>query len=254
MLTKYRLCTPAICAAILYAAFISIFTLLTLLSTQNAAHAWDSRQTRTAEAEQAARQMQARDYNGALRLVNKSLEKCVFGSPQETDSLALRSRILLELGQFDEAVGDMAKAFEVYQSRNLCTPFLKTNVSAQAQICYYSKTIALAPKVFVFYEYRGRAYAASGDHVRAIADYKRAVALKSDSPNLHRAISYSYTSLGRVQDAIHEITLQMNRDTYDQDFVYRASLYKALGQNALAQQDMRDSRYARNTSLVAQRN
>lgn len=249
MLTRNRFCTPAI-----FAALFTLLTLFTLFTLQTPANAWDTRQTRTPEAAQAARQMQARDYNGALRSVNQSLEKCIFGSPQETDSLALRSRILLELGQFDEAVVDMAKAFEVYQSRNLCTPFIKSNVSAQAQICYYSKTIALAPKVFVFYEYRGRAYAASGDHVRAIADYKKAVALKSDSPNLHRAISYSYTSLGRVQEAIHEITLQMNRDTYDQDFVYRASLYKALGQNELARQDMRDSRYARNTSLVAQRN
>jgi len=124
-------------------------------------------------------QYRRRDFRSALNNLDKALETAA------EDSLAYldRSRVLYQLGRYDECEADLSRSIELLPSAwahlERGRLYLDTGRLIEAEHDF-SQAIELDPRFFLSYVYRGGMYEQAGEDKAAYDDYKQVTELKKD--------------------------------------------------------------------------
>jgi len=149
------------------------------------------------------------EYQSVIAALNEHL------TANPRDGVAYNNRGLAEseMGQANEALHDFAKAIEC------------------------------APKDAVPYMNRGDLYLRQKPKARyseAIADFDRAIALKSDDATFHRRRAHACLAAGELDEALKSFDRAIALDPeFKQTYVERAAIHERLGDTASASHDLR---------------
>jgi protein O-mannosyl-transferase len=120
---------------------------------------------------------------------------------------------------------------------NLALALIEQGKTAEA-IDNYNKAIQMKPYFFLFYNYRGDAYAKIGQYQRAIEDYDEAIRLKSDYSDAYSNKGIAYFKLGRHEQAFELFKEAIRQNPYNvKAYNHRGISYVEAGQYNLAIED-----------------
>ena len=114
----------------------------------------------------------------------------------------------------------------------------------QRAIGNYNKAIQLQPELFLAYYNRGNAYAELGRYQSAIEDFNKAFSLKPDSIDLYNSRGNAYTALGQHRQALEDFNNAI-RINSNNAVVYnnRGAIWGKLGQYQRAVEDFNEAIY-----------
>lgn len=106
-------------------------------------------------------------------------------------------------------------------------------------IASFIQAVAIQPKHYIAYTYRGDIHRLTGDYQGAIEDYTQAIAQNSAHSYLHNSRGISYAALGEYQKAVADHTQAI--EIYPEEgagYRHRGAMYFKLGENEKALEDL----------------
>ncbi len=179
--------------------------------------------------------------NEALQYYSKAIEL----KPDDAEAYNNRGNVYYDLGQKDAALADFRKAIELkpddakaYNNRGAVYQALGQMDAALAD---YSKAIELKPDNAEAYNNRGYFYAKQGEYEQALADLQKSLQIAPEEASTFHSLGFTYMHRGREGDnalALEAFTKAIQLDGEDPQFYQdRATVYRRMGEEALAQAD-----------------
>ena len=146
------------------------------------------------------------NYDGAIKDLNKYLNKLTGINSQDSNAYYLRGYAKSKLGNYKEAIADQNKAIELaphdarlYTERG----FAKYQLGDyKLAIVDFNKAIERKPGYANNYEYSGNANSYLGNYKEAIADYNKAIEINPQFANAYSNRGYAKSKLGNYKGSI----------------------------------------------------
>ena len=180
----------------------------------------------------------AKDFNGAIKLYNESLEL----KPNWDWAYLNRGDVYGILRQFELAIQDYDKAIEInpefYQAYNNRGNAYNDSDKYERGIQDYDKAIEINPNWEYPYNNRGVAYQRLKQYERAIQDHNKAIVCNPNFANAYFHRGVAYQRLEQYERAIQDFSkaIELNPNN-DWSYLARSAAYKAIGDNEKAQKD-----------------
>jgi tetratricopeptide (TPR) repeat protein len=174
---------------------------------------------------------------GELAAARTAFDAILSQNPDDAWALGNRGMVLLWEGETDAAEADFERAltldprvYVAYQGRGVLL-YERGQYGAAAEA--FSTALRLNQTNFARAG-RARAYAASGDHARALEDYRALAATAPQSVTLRTAIAESLSELGRHEEARAELDLlteglEVGSYEWEEALMLRSSVAAQLG-------------------------
>lgn len=181
------------------------------------------------------------DYDNAIKYVDEMLEE----DSTDTDAISKKALLLLETGQFDEALRTAKSLFTGEESYTDYNFYLNGYMNLWAgnyndAVEDFNMAISIDNTVPGYYFSRARAYNLLKQNDEASADYRKIVELEEDTTDYSYNM-YAYVALGEYDNAVNALKYVLGDEPTYNDLYNAACVYSLMNKKDEALDYLRKS-------------